>query len=210
MKSCLLVFIISLVHAAGQSAQSPARTESPRSMDQLDARQKLGTGDRLTFQVLEDREPPKALAVSETGEIHIQYLGLVQASGKTCRQLAHEIKALLEKDLYYRATVLVTLEQSNHARTSGKVYVSGQVRQVGPQEIPSDEAFTVSKAILHAGGFSEFSDRKRVRLTRRIDETRKQVWIVNVVEVLEDGKIENDPIVQPGDMIFVPARLLNF
>jgi len=55
--------------------------------------------------------------------------------------------------------------QEKHAH--GKVYVIGQVVQTGPLEIPDDEVFTVSKAILKAGGFSDFADKHHVNLITR-------------------------------------------
>jgi len=63
--------------------------------------------------------------------------------------------------------VIIAIEVVNKTRVSGKVYVTGQVRNRGGFEIPGGETLTVSKAILNAGGFSDFSDKKNVRLIRK-------------------------------------------
>ena len=176
----------------------------------LDDTQKLGIGDRVSYRVIEDQEETKLLTITDVGDIDVPYIGLVPAVNKTCKQLAREIKAILEKEFYYRATVIIGLDIINKKRTLGKVYVVGQVRLNGPQEIPDDETYTVSKAILKAGGFSEFADKKKVRLVRAKNPNEKKTLIINVSDIWEKGKTENDVVVEPDDLIYVPARLVNF
>jgi polysaccharide biosynthesis/export protein len=180
--------------------------ESIRSMDTLDNRQKLGPGDRITYRVLEDQDEPKSLLVTDSGDLEVPYLGLVHAAGKSCMDLARQVKGMLEKDLYYRATVMISAEVINKTRATGKVYVTGQVRNSGGFDIPAGETITVSRAILNAGGFSDFSDKKNVRLIRKNGERTT----VNVQEVLEKGKLQTDLVVQAGDLIVVPERLVKW
>jgi protein involved in polysaccharide export with SLBB domain len=102
-------------------------------MSILDDRQKLGKGDRVTFRVIEDQDDPRQLMVSDAGDLDIPYIGLVRAGTKTCKVVAHEIKIALEKEFYYQATVIISLELVNKLRTLGKIYVAGQVRLAGPR-----------------------------------------------------------------------------
>jgi protein involved in polysaccharide export with SLBB domain len=179
------------------------------AMDMLDDRQVLGPGDRISYRVIEDKDEVRSLTIADSGELEVPYYGLVHAADKTSRQLALEIKILLERRLYYRATVILAVESVNRARVSGKVYVTGQVRNQGGLEIPDGEAFTVSKAILKAGGFSDFSNKKRVRLIRKTDG-EKRTFIINVVDIWQKGRLEEDMAVQPDDWIVVPERLFNW
>jgi protein involved in polysaccharide export with SLBB domain len=80
------------------------------SMAVLDDRRKLGNGDRVSFRVVEDRKPPTQLIVADSGEMEVPLIGRVSAGGKTCKQLAWEIKKLLDKDYFYNATVIVGLD----------------------------------------------------------------------------------------------------
>src|SRR5262249_54837570 len=136
----------------------------------LDARQKLGPGDRITYRVVEDQDEPRSLTITDSGDLEVPYLGLVPAAGKTSQQMGHDIKKVLEERLYYRATVIIAIEAANRTRVTGKVYVTGQVRNRGGYDIPAGETITVGKAILNAGGFSDFSDKRRVRLLRKTSE----------------------------------------
>ena len=180
------------------------------SMEALDQTQRLGVGDRISYRVIEDKEDSKPLIVTDSGELEIPYLGRVKAAEKTCREVAREVKAALEKELYYQATVIVAIDLLNKKR--GTVYLVGQIRASGAQDIPSDEVFTLSKAILKAGGFGDFADRKRVKLTRKTvaGEADNKVFIVDVAEIFEKGRTEKDVKLEPGDLIFVPSRLINF
>jgi protein involved in polysaccharide export with SLBB domain len=172
--------------------------------------QRLGPGDKVSYRVMEDQDEPKSLTVTDSGHLDVPYLGPVRAAGKTTQQLAREVKGLLEKELYYQATVVVGLEVVNKTRITGKVYVTGQVRNKGGFDLPAGEVMTVSKAILQAGGFSDFSDKKNVKLIRKRADGATDTLVVNVVEIWEKGRLDKDPVVQPDDLVVVPARLVNY
>lgn len=179
------------------------------SMELLDNKQRLSVGDKIALRVVEDQELPKSLEVSDSGEIEVPpYLGRILVSGKTCRELAYELKELLEKDLYYQATVLIAVDTLNKIR--GKVYIYGEVRTTGAQDIPVDEPFTVSRAIVKAGGFSNFANKKSVKVTRERPGQQAQVVVVDVGKILEKSRTDKDLVLNSGDIIFVPKRLVNF
>lgn len=191
----------------------------------LDDRHKLVPGDKLSFLILEDRHLPnfdnnrvtsapvdlsKALTVADTGELDVPYVGRVIVSGKTCKDVAAEVKVLLEKDYYYRATVVLGLDQMS--RVLGRVYVWGEVRSQGAIEIPANENLTASKAILRAGGFNDWAKKNKVKVIRAAtaEGGAKQEIVVDMEEVLKEGKMEKDVPLQPDDMIVVPRRTINF
>ena len=185
-----------------------ALAETNRVMDTLDNHYPLGPGDTVLYQVIEDQDAPTNLVVTDSGDLEVPYYGLVHAAGKTCRQLAFEIKKLLQQKLYYRATVVIALQVANKAWVEGKVYVTGQVRNPGGFEIHTGENLTVSKAILDAGGFADFADKKHVRLIRKTDG-REKTYVVNVLDVWK-GQLSKDLAVRPGDLVVVPASMINY
>jgi polysaccharide export outer membrane protein len=196
-------------HAATEAAHV-ANAGSTDGMDALDDRHKLNIGDRLSFRIVEDAEDPIQISVTASGDLEVPYIGRYPAAGKTCKELAWKLKAELEKEHYYHATVIIAVNE--WAKTQGKVYIAGPVRVSGPQEIPSDEVLTLSKAILRAGGFGDYADRRNVRVTRKssIPGGKDQVFTVNVVDILEKGKTDSDLPLEAGDLIFVPERLVRF
>jgi protein involved in polysaccharide export with SLBB domain len=180
-------------------------------MDTLDNKQRLGVGDTVVFQVLEDQEDPKALSITDAGELHVPELGLVKAAGKTCRELAYELKSKLEQTTYYHATVILGIQLLNKTISGRRVYLAGQVRNTGPQEIPAGETWTVSRAIMGAGGFTDYADKKQVKLVRAGSKGAPgKALTLNVTDIWEKGQTEKDLPVEPEDLIYVPARAVNF
>ena len=173
-----------------------------------DDKYKLRIGDKVSFQILEDRDLPKSLVVADSGELDVPYLGRTTAADKTCKQLAQELKGQLEKEYYYRATVVLALDQAN--KFLGRVYVWGQVRNQGAIDLAANENLTAAKAILRAGGFADFANKKKIKVVRASGEAGKQVFELNMVEILEGGKTEQDIALQPDDSIIVASRLINF
>ncbi len=175
------------------------------SMAVLDDKKKLGSNDYITFRVVEDRDnDSQRLRVNDNGELEVPYVGLVPARGKSCKELAYTIKALLEREYYYHATVILAVERVSE-KSRGRIYVYGSVKGQGPQEIPADESYTVSKAIIKAGGFGDFANKRKVKLTRKSG----QEFTVDLKRVIEEGKTEEDVELQPDDQIYVPQRLIN-
>jgi polysaccharide export outer membrane protein len=175
------------------------------SMTVLDDKKRLGSNDFVSFRVVEDRdEESQHLRVNDNGELEVPYIGLVPAKGRTCRELAYAIKAALEKEYYYHATVILAIERVSE-KSRGRIYVYGSVKGQGPQEIPADESYTVSKAIIRAGGFGDFANKRKVKVTRK----NGQDFTIDLKRVIEEGRTDEDMVLQPDDQIYVPQRLIN-
>lgn len=179
------------------------------SMDVLNDKTKLGNGDRLSYRVVEERREPIPLFVTDSGEIEVPYIGRVTVAGKTCRQAALAIKPLLEREYFFKATVIIGLDTLS-TRSRGKVYLMGQVKTQGSMEIPADETLTVSKVILRAGGLADFANRRKIKLVRKKGPTQTETILVDLVEVLDKGHVDKDPVIEADDLIIVPERLINF
>jgi polysaccharide export outer membrane protein len=176
----------------------------------LDDKHILQPGDIISFQILEDRDPAVQLLVADSRELEVPYLGRISVESKTCQQLAREIKGLLEKEYYYQATVIVGLNLVNKVR--GKVYVWGQVQKQGAVDLLFDQKLTAGKAILMAGGFGDFANKKKVKIVRGAQggAGAAKAFEVNMVEVLENNKTEEDVVLEPDDFIVVAAKAVNF
>jgi len=192
-------------------ANASSRVET-RDMDQLDDRRRLVVGDVVGFRIVEDGEDARSLTIADSGDLEVPGLGRFPAAGRTCRRLAFELKAALETNYYYQATVLLAV--NTLARSRGRVYLVGPVRLPGPQELPGDEVATVGKAILRAGGFTDFADRRRVQITRPAAGPPARggpvTFTVDVGRIYDAGRTDLDVALEPGDFIYVPERLVRF
>jgi protein involved in polysaccharide export with SLBB domain len=198
--------------SAQQEAAIAAAGMSIQTMDSLNDTRPLAIGDRLSFSVLEDEKPPVEIFVTDSGEADIPYIGRLMVVNKTCKKLAYAIKATLEVKFYYQATVLIGLDSAGVRPVSkGKVYVMGEVANQGPQDIPTDETYTVSKAILKAGGFGPYANKRKVKLVRSANSHGgAETIMVDLIEVMEKGQTAKDPEVTPDDLIIVPENAINF
>ncbi|HEX5400251.1 MAG TPA: polysaccharide biosynthesis/export family protein [Verrucomicrobiae bacterium] len=201
------------------AAAAGARTPSPGLLNGYvpDDTYKLRVGDTVSFQIMEDQiwdpqNAPKNLVVQDSGEIEVPYIGRVMAVGKTCNNLAEEIKAALEKDYYKHATVVISMNVASPIL--GRVYIWGQVQHQGPLDIQINENLTAGQAILRAGGFADFANQRKVKVIRSSTgpDKSKQTETINLdmEQILSEGKTDQDIVLQPGDLIIVPAKLLNF
>jgi len=184
-------------------------------MDALNDDTKLSKRDQISYRVIEERKDPLILSVRDSGEIEVPLLGRYQAAGKTCKQLAVELKPLLEKDYFNKATVIIGIDTINPIPSPtppppGKVYLMGQVARQGAIELPMHESLTVSKAILLNGGVADFADRHKVKLMRKKADGSTEIIIIDLAEILDKGNTEKDLVLQPGDTINVPEKLINF
>ncbi|MDQ6861085.1 MAG: polysaccharide export protein [Verrucomicrobiota bacterium] len=190
------------------TAPEPATTSTvmrTNSMAVLDDRTRLGSNDFVSFRVVEDRDnESQRLRVNDNGQLEVPYIGLVPAAGKTSKELAFNIKGALEREYYYHATVIIAVDHVSE-KSRGRVYLTGSVKAPGPQEIPPDEQYTVSKAVTRAGGFGDFANKRKVRLTRK----NGQEVVVDLKRIIEEGHTDEDVTLQPDDRIFVPQRLIN-
>lgn len=153
----------------------------------------LRVGDRVQIVFTGNPTPPadQDERIKEDGMINLQFIGPVQAAGKTSGQLQKEIQDAYVPRLFQRLTVTVRTEER-------MFFVDGEVRSPGGLFYRGQ--MTVMKAVASAGGFTDFAARKRIELVRSSGE---------VLEVNADKAKRNpalDVPVIPGDRIFVPRR----
>ena len=182
-----------------QSAYAPQER-----MQVVDPDKKLSAGDMLTVEIVEDREGGLPRVVTAAGAIDVPPVGRIQVAGKTTTEASADIKRRLEADYYYHATVKLNIDRVSPVQVrAGTVTLSGQVRQAGPQEMIAGEPLRLSSAILKVGGFTEWANPKKVKLTRQVNGSAQSTEY-NVKEIIEKGDVKADQILQDGDHIYVP------
>ena len=180
-------------------------------MSVVDPDKKLSAGELVTVEIVEDREGGLARVVTATGELDVPPLGRVRVAGKSAADAAVSIKQLLEKDYYYTATVRLSIDQvSRTAVQQGSVQLSGFVRGVGQITLIAGEPLTVTAAILKAGGIGEWGNPRKVQVTRQKKDGTIETFVVDFKKITETGDVRADLILQDGDRIHVPKKIINF
>ena len=172
----------------------------------IDPSHRLTRQDRLSYRVIEDRDNNVVpLVVQDSGDVEVPLIGRVKAAGKTTAELSRDIKARLESEYYYHATVSLGLDQVA-AHSNGRVYITGELSGKGALDLPADGQLTVSQAILQMGGPTIDSDLKRVHVIRK-GAGKKGILEVNVKAVLA-GQADKDMVLQREDTVNVPKKFL--
>jgi polysaccharide export outer membrane protein len=84
------------------------------------------------------------------------------------------------------------------------IKVVGSVKN--PGVVTYREGITAFDAILAVGGFDEFANEKEVIIVRGEGDDTKEIT-VNMKNVLKKGKIDDNVVLEPGDMIIVKESL---
>ena len=174
----------------------------------------ISPGMVLTVTVEEDRSLNRQYTVPPSGIVDFAAVGNINVVGLTADEVADKSRIALERDFFQKAHVAVTIES---AASSGGgtgagcvIYVLGAINRPGPLLLPQNEAFTIAKAIIAAGNFTQFGNGSKVRLIRYDENGRKFETRVNVTRILKVGEFENDVPLQCNDWIIVPEKIISF
>jgi len=198
----LLTFLLAITLSLNVFAQSGTERTFSR-MDLLDNSYIITANDRLVYQVMEEQSPAVVLSPDSEGKVKFPPLSTpILVAGKTCYELAQEVKALLEVDFFYRATVDIKVAESSFRE---KATIYGQVKSQGRLMLPKDGFYTISQAISQMGGFMEGADLENIIIQRKDPENpdKDLRLTVNMDELINQGKIDNDIRIQGDDVIIV-------
>ncbi len=190
--------LTSLVSAAVLTAASLAQ-------DSIDSGSKadyvLQPQDQIKVQVFQEEDINKqadGISISQESTITLPLIGTINLKGKSVRQAEEMIRALYDKDYIVNPQVSVIV-QKYAERT---VNVIGSVTQQGRIQFPQERDLTIVDAISLAGGQTRLADLRKVKLTRG-----SEVMIIDVDAMMKTSGREA-VMLQPGDVIYVPERIL--
>jgi len=117
-----------------------------------------------------------------------------------------DLKRLIQKESlkYFRETVVqVVIEEYNSSRAYLLGEVAGGVAaSQGAGMYPLKGRQTVLEFIIEHGGFTEQANMNRVQINRASGD----VAFLNLSEVIFQGDESQNPVVNPGDIVWVPSK----
>lgn len=193
------------VPAAGDAAAAadPAKIASPagtpsgitKTVAGVDTKNYIiGSDDELSIIVFENSQFNVPLeTVRPDGKVTMPLIGELQASGKTPDQLKGEITETLSREYMnlppHVSVIVVRVLSKNY-------YINGEVLKPGkyPLTVPT----TVMQALVNAGGFKDFANKKKIKIQRGA-----KFFTFNYKEVSQGKKLEQNILLEPDDQIFV-------
>jgi protein involved in polysaccharide export with SLBB domain len=189
------VFACVLLTGCGGSGTYTSPTYAPSKVPPS-ASAFLRVGDKITIQLtgVPDGGFLVEKQIPASGQIMLNYLDQpFQAAGLSPADLAEQITAAYKTQKIYKSPVVTVIPEVQY------IDVGGEVR--GPSNVPYRPDATVMSTINTCGGFTEFANRRSVRIIRG-----GQVIYVNCNKAMTDPGA--DPPVYPGDQIVVPRTIL--
>ena len=174
-----------------------------------DPNKRLGVGDQVSVEIVEDRDGPTTRVITATGDLEVPPLDRVHVVGKTTAEAIAEIERLLKADYYYHATVKLSIDRVNIAAALGKLQISGEVGAPGVLEFNLADPITLNEAILKVGNFKDFADPRKVRVTRSKGGS-KQEFVIDVKAIQRDGAVDKDIKLEDGDRVHIPKAFIRW
>lgn len=156
----------------------------------------IGEQDVLDIDVWKEKEMSETVVVRPDGKIAIPLVNEIYVVGMTPLQLQEVLTKRLEPFVTV-PQVTVSVREIN----SRKVYLMGQVEHPGVFHINSTT--TVYQIIAQAGGLRDFAKRKKIYVLRQVNGEEKRLPF-NYDAVVKGLPNAVDPVLQPGDRIYVP------
>ncbi len=128
--------------------------------------------------------------IDESGKVSMPYIGNIQAANLTTVQLKKGIEeAYVAQEIFTNPNVTVDLKEQRF------VDVTGEVRM--PQRVPYTKDLTALGAVAACGGFTDFANRRKVKLTqsgvtREFNAKEIQVDPSRDIRLLPNAKIHVD------------------
>lgn len=209
LSSCFMVLLFSVFALAqnsdtsnGSAAAADASQSGAPQFQQRSPRYRIQAGD--SFEVSFELSPEfnQTVAVQPDGFVTLRGVGDVKVAGETVPELTQTLKQAYAKILN-EPLISIVLKDFE------KPYfvADGQVSKPGKYDLHGST--TLTQAIAMAGGFETSAKHSQVLLFRRIDDKWTEAKLINVKKMEKDGNLSEDPVLHPGDMLFVPKNTLS-
>jgi polysaccharide export outer membrane protein len=176
-----------------------ARTASPQ-LEQRYPRYVVQREDVLLISFPLSPELNQTVSVQPDGFISLQSAGSLHVQGMTTPEIAEAVKQAYKGTLH---DPIVTVDLQDFQKPF--FTVTGQVGKPGQYELRAD--ITVAEAIAVAGGLQPTA-KMQVFLFHRTTDDWFKVEKLNLKDVLNGKNANEDAMIKPGDMVFVPETAI--
>jgi len=163
----------------------------------------LQPSDLIRVMVFQEPDLTREVRITQEYTITLPLIGTIDLRNKTVRQAEEIIRSLYDKDYLVNPQINLTVLEY----TQRTVKVLGAVNQPGAIVFPPEEKMGLLEAIARAGGFSRIAERRKVRLSRTLEDGKSENYIINTDEMIQGASAEQW-LLTKGDVIFVPERII--
>lgn len=154
-------------------------------------------GDVLEVNVWKEKDLQKEVLVRPDGGVSFPLVGDFKAHGQSLEQIQQTITERLNK---YIPEPVVTV--SALKLLGNKIYVLGKVNK--PGEYVANSYVDVVQALAMAGGMTPFAAVNEIKILRRDESGAQRTAIFRYGDVEEGRNLNQNVILQTGDVVLVP------
>lgn len=207
----LIVFLALALHsAADDTAESaPIGGSRPASGTVTSPAYTLTNTDRVSITVFQEEELSRIARIDSQGRVNLPLVGEITIAGLQVSDAQRAIEnSYREARLLRNPRVTITVEEY----ASREVSIQGQVRAPGRYPLPIESSMTILELVTRAGGFTDTARGNSVRVTRILPDGTKTSFEVDVDSLIKGKRganvQDNSLVLMPGDIIFIPERLI--
>jgi len=222
----LCVFAMGCASNSGASAKSgSAPTSQPAAQAPPKGKGKIGEINRWMQELVLDVPPaayrvqaPDSIRVTAPsikeldkfqarirpdGKVTLNLVGDVYVAGMTPAEIAEDLSRRLEK-FYNKESIVISVDVTEFL--SKKYFVFGQVVSPGPKAFTGSDTLlkVVAEAMLNDDAWPE----KVVLIRPNEDRNVRQKVTINVKQMYETGKADQNYMLEEGDLVYVPPSPL--
>jgi polysaccharide export outer membrane protein len=187
------------IPAADTSVSGRSSVSGPE-LEQRYPRYAIQRQDVLSLSFPLTPELNQTVTVQPDGYINLQNAGSLHVQGLTVPELADALKKAYAGTLH---DPIIDVDLKDFQKPF--FTVSGQVGKPGQYDLRAD--ITVAEALAVAGGMAPTA-KTQVFLFHRTSNDWFEVKKLNIKDVLNGKNVNEDPTIQPGDMIYVPEKFI--
>jgi polysaccharide export outer membrane protein len=185
------------------STQEPVAAQVNANLPELEERHpryKIQCQDVLLLSFPLSPELNQTVTVQPDGYINLQNVGSLYIKNLTIPELSEALKVKFAGTLH---DPIINVDIEDFQKPF--FFASGQVAKPGQYDLRSD--ITVAEAIAVAGGLTQGA-KGQLFLFHRTSEGWFKVRQIKINDILHGKALNEDATIQPGDMIYVPAKFI--
>jgi len=199
--SYLLFFIFVILAGCGGKNISTLPVETPPVYKEVMEDYYLQPGDNLDIKFFYNPELNENATIRPDGKITLQLIDEVPAAGLTPTQLDEVLTRAYSSQI--KQSVLTVILKSFGGQ---RIYVGGEVNS--PQVLEVVGRVNALQAIFDAGGFRNDAKLSSVIIVSRGADNRPVARKVNLTKALNGEVPEEEYLLKPFDLIYVPKTML--
>lgn len=182
----------------------PAQAEAPAARPSYT----IANTDRLRITVYQEEDLSTFARVDAKGCVNLPLVNEIRVAGLTVSEAQQAIEAAY-RDGRYLKKPQVTINIEEYA--AREVSIDGKVRNPGRYPLPIESSMTLTDLVSRAGGLTDTAKGTAITVTRLTPDGKKAVFTVDVDSIIKGrdrNKATDSFILQPGDIVYVPERII--